>query len=104
MPEDFASEHDPMPVSAHKDVMLLCTNGGDNATLRDLAVATLPHRNITSRSRSRLAKIASDVTGLDPSLVARGLFLPGRLQNLDAQIQIHQENGSVLTEPWFGLI
>jgi putative membrane protein len=45
MPEDFASEYDPMQVSAHKDAVSLFeryANGGDNATLKDWAGATLP--------------------------------------------------------------
>lgn len=44
-PEDFASEYDPMQVSAHKDAVSLFdryAKGGDNAKLKDWAGKTLP--------------------------------------------------------------
>jgi putative membrane protein len=44
-PEDFASEYDPMQVSAHKDAISLFeryAKGGENATLKDWAGRTLP--------------------------------------------------------------
>ena len=44
-PEDFASEYDPMQVSAHKDAVSLFeryANGGDDAKLKDWAGKTLP--------------------------------------------------------------
>jgi putative membrane protein len=44
-PEDFASEYDPMQVSAHKDATSLFeryANGGDNPKLKDWAGKTLP--------------------------------------------------------------
>jgi putative membrane protein len=43
--DDFASEYDPMQVSAHKDAVSLFqryANGGDNAALKDWAGKTLP--------------------------------------------------------------
>jgi putative membrane protein len=43
--EDFASEYDPMQVSAHKDAVSLFqryTKGGDDAKLKDWAGKTLP--------------------------------------------------------------
>jgi putative membrane protein len=43
--EDFASEYDPMQVSAHKDAVSLFeryAKGGDNAKLKDWAGSTLP--------------------------------------------------------------
>jgi putative membrane protein len=45
-PESFASEYDPMQVSAHKDAVSLFeryAKGGDNAKLKDWAGKTLPH-------------------------------------------------------------
>jgi len=45
-PEDFASEYDPMQVSAHKDAVSLFeryAKGGDNPKLKDWAGKTLPH-------------------------------------------------------------
>jgi hypothetical protein len=78
MPEDFASEYDPMQLSAHKDAVSLYTNGGDNATLKDLAVATLPALQYYLEIAQQIGKIASDITGLVAlALVARGLFLRG---------------------------
>jgi predicted outer membrane protein len=44
-PEDFASDYDPMQVSAHKDAVSLFeryAKGGDNAKLKDWAGKTLP--------------------------------------------------------------
>ncbi|WP_247305571.1 DUF4142 domain-containing protein [Bradyrhizobium sp. 61] len=44
-PEDFASEYDPMQVSAHKDAVSLFeryANAGDDAKLKDWAGNTLP--------------------------------------------------------------
>jgi putative membrane protein len=44
-PADFASDYDPMQVSAHKDAVSLFeryASGGDNATLKDWAGKTLP--------------------------------------------------------------
>jgi putative membrane protein len=44
-PEDFASEYDPMQVSAHKDATSLFeryANGGDDPKLKDWAGKTLP--------------------------------------------------------------
>jgi putative membrane protein len=44
-PEDFASDHNPMQVSAHKDAVSLFeryAKGGDNAKLKDWAGKTLP--------------------------------------------------------------
>jgi putative membrane protein len=44
-PEDFAGEHDPMQVSAHKDAVSLFeryAKGGDNEKLKDWAGKTLP--------------------------------------------------------------
>ena len=44
-PEDFASEYDPMQVSAHKDAVSLFeryAKGGDNAKLKHWAGKTLP--------------------------------------------------------------
>jgi putative membrane protein len=44
-PEDFASEFDPMQVSAHKDAVSLFeryAKGGDNEKLKDWAGKTLP--------------------------------------------------------------
>lgn len=44
--EDFASEYDPMQVSAHKDAVSLFeryAKGGNNAKLKDWAGKTLPH-------------------------------------------------------------
>ena len=44
-PEDFASEYDPMQVSAHKDAVSLFeryAKGGDNEKLKDWAGKTLP--------------------------------------------------------------
>ena len=44
-PQDFASEYDPMQVSAHKDAVSLFeryAKGGDNAALKDWAGTTLP--------------------------------------------------------------
>jgi putative membrane protein len=44
-PEDFASEYDPMQVSAHKDAVSLFeryAKGGDNPKLKDWAGKTLP--------------------------------------------------------------
>jgi putative membrane protein len=44
-PEDFASEYDPMQVSAHKDAVSLFerySKGGDDPKLRDWAGNTLP--------------------------------------------------------------
>ena len=44
-PEDFASEYNPMQVSAHKDAVSLFeryANGGDDAKLKDWAGKTLP--------------------------------------------------------------
>jgi putative membrane protein len=44
-PEDFASEYDPMQVSAHKDAVSLFeryANGGDDSKLKDWAGKTLP--------------------------------------------------------------
>ena len=45
-PENFASEYDPMQVSAHKDAVSLFeryAKGGDNPKLKDWAGKTLPH-------------------------------------------------------------
>ncbi len=45
-PADFASEYDPMQVSAHKDAVSLFeryARGGDNPKLKDWAGKTLPH-------------------------------------------------------------
>jgi putative membrane protein len=45
-PEDFASEYDPMQVSAHKDAVSLFeryAKRGDNTKLKDWASKTLPH-------------------------------------------------------------
>lgn len=45
-PEDFASEYDPMQVSAHKDAVSLFeryVKGGDNPKLKAWASKTLPH-------------------------------------------------------------
>jgi putative membrane protein len=45
-PESFASQYDPMQVSAHKDAVSLFeryAKGGDNAKLKDWAGKTLPH-------------------------------------------------------------
>jgi putative membrane protein len=44
-PADFASDYDPMQVSAHKDAVSLFeryANGGENAKLKDRAGKTLP--------------------------------------------------------------
>ena len=44
-PEDFASNYDPMQVSAHKDAVSLFeryAKGGDDAKLKDWADKTLP--------------------------------------------------------------
>jgi putative membrane protein len=44
-PNDFASEYDPMQVSAHEDAVSLFerySKGGDNAKLKDWASKTLP--------------------------------------------------------------
>ena len=44
-PDTFASEYDPMQVSAHKDAVSLFeryANGGDDAKLKDWASKTLP--------------------------------------------------------------
>jgi putative membrane protein len=44
-PDSFASEYDPMQVSAHKDAVSLFeryANGGDNPKLKDWAGKTLP--------------------------------------------------------------
>jgi putative membrane protein len=44
-PADFASDYDPMQVSAHKDAVSLFeryANGGENAKLKDWAGKTLP--------------------------------------------------------------
>jgi putative membrane protein len=44
-PGDFASEYDPMQVSAHKDAVSLFeryARGGDDAKLKDWAGKTLP--------------------------------------------------------------
>jgi putative membrane protein len=44
-PEDFASEYDPMQVSAHKDAVSLFeryAKGGDDPKLKDWAAQTLP--------------------------------------------------------------
>ena len=44
-PDDFASDYDPMQVSAHKDAVSLFeryANGGDNTKLKDWAGKTLP--------------------------------------------------------------
>jgi putative membrane protein len=44
-PEDFASQYDPMQVSAHKDAVSLFeryAKGGDNPKLKDWAGKTLP--------------------------------------------------------------
>jgi putative membrane protein len=44
-PDDFASEYDPMQVSAHKDAVSLFerySKSGDNAKLKDWAGKTLP--------------------------------------------------------------
>ncbi|MCC8952926.1 DUF4142 domain-containing protein [Bradyrhizobium sp. Pear77] len=44
-PDDFASEYDPMQVSAHKDAVSLFeryAKGGDNPKLKDWAGTTLP--------------------------------------------------------------
>src|SRR6201996_5581630 len=44
-PDDFASEYDPMQVSAHKDAVSLFeryAKGGDNEKLKDWAGKTLP--------------------------------------------------------------
>jgi putative membrane protein len=44
-PEDFASEYDPMQVSAHKDAVSLFeryAKGGDDPKLKDWASETLP--------------------------------------------------------------
>jgi putative membrane protein len=44
-PEDFASEYDPMQVSAHKDAVSLFerySSGGEDAKLKDWAGKTLP--------------------------------------------------------------
>lgn len=44
-PEDFASDYDPMQVSAHKDAVSLFeryAQGGENAKLKDWAGKTLP--------------------------------------------------------------
>jgi len=44
-PEDFASEYDPMQVSAHKDAVSLFeryANGGEDPKLKDWAGKTLP--------------------------------------------------------------
>jgi putative membrane protein len=44
-PEDFASDYDPMQVSAHKDAVSLFeryAQGGEHAKLRDWAGKTLP--------------------------------------------------------------
>jgi putative membrane protein len=44
-PEDFASEYDPMQVSAHKDAVSLFeryAKGGENSKLKDWAGKTLP--------------------------------------------------------------
>lgn len=44
-PEEFASEYDPMQVSAHKDAVSLFeryAEGGDNAKLKDWAYKALP--------------------------------------------------------------
>jgi putative membrane protein len=45
-PADFASEYDPMQVSAHKDAVSLFeryAKSGDNSKLKDWAGKTLPH-------------------------------------------------------------
>jgi putative membrane protein len=45
-PNDFASQYDPMQVSAHQDAISLFerySKGGDNAKLKDWAGKTLPH-------------------------------------------------------------
>jgi putative membrane protein len=45
-PDDFASQYDPMQVSAHEDAVSLFerySKGGDNAKLKDWAGKTLPH-------------------------------------------------------------
>jgi putative membrane protein len=45
-PADFASEYDPMQVSAHKNAVSLFeryAKGGDNPKLKDWAGKTLPH-------------------------------------------------------------
>jgi len=45
-PENFASQYDPMQVSAHKDAVSLFeryAKGGDNPKLKDWAGKTLPH-------------------------------------------------------------
>lgn len=45
-PENFASEYDPMQVSAHKDAVSLFeryAKGGDNPKLKEWASKTLPH-------------------------------------------------------------
>jgi putative membrane protein len=44
-PEDFASQYDPMQVSAHKDAVSLFdryANGGDDPKIKDWAAKTLP--------------------------------------------------------------
>jgi putative membrane protein len=53
-PEDFASEYDPMQVSAHKDAVSLFeryAKGGDDPKLKDWAGKTLPTRNTILRWR-----------------------------------------------------
>ena len=62
-PDDFASQYDPMQVSAHEDAVSLFerySKGGDNAKLKDWAGKTLPHlqhhlqmAEQMNRSRSR---------------------------------------------------
>jgi len=45
-PDDFASQYDPMQVSAHEDAVSLFerySKGGDDAKLKDWAGKTLPH-------------------------------------------------------------
>ena len=45
-PEDFASEYDPMQVSAHEDAVSRFeryAKGGDNPKIKDWAGKTLPH-------------------------------------------------------------
>jgi hypothetical protein len=60
-PDDFASDYDPMQLSAHKDAVSLfeCyAKGGDNAKLRDWAGKTFPHCNTICRWRNSWPRTA----------------------------------------------
>ena len=78
-PEDFASDYDPMQVSAHKDAVSLFeryAQGGDNAKLKGLA-RRCPRCSTICRWPNRWTRTASERVSRGPSVIEERAIRPG---------------------------